>query len=177
MSFKPLISQPRRCQHCNVLILNHSSVECTLEARRCGKCAAQGHTSKECTKHWSKFHCVNCEIGGHSAFDRRRCPVLVELEEAGCLAELKRLRKELGKPSSLTTDRDAKSYKAAAESNILRELEEIKRNNAKIQINLEKKQDNRGLLKDFEKLLEKNNNKIALKTHNQICDNIKKIQD
>lgn len=106
----------------------------------------------------------------------RRCPILVELEEAGCLAELKRQRKELGKHITLSTDRNAKSYKEATESNIIHDIEEIKRANEKIQKSLEKNQDNKGLLKGFQRLLEKNNKKIASKTHNQICENLKKFR-
>lgn len=97
----------------------------------------------------------------------------MELEEAGCLAELKRQRKELGKHITLSTDRNAKSYKEATESNI---IHDIKRANEKIQKSLEKNQDNKGLLKGFQRLLEKNNKKIASKTHNQICENLKKFR-
>lgn len=176
MTFKPLISQPKRCQYCNVLALKHADVTCTQASRRCDRCADPNHSSKDCIKHWSKYYCVSCEIGGHSAYDRRRCPLLVELEEVGCQAELQRLRKELGKPISLSTDPNAKSYKAAVEQNIMQELEELKKSNNKIQRSLEKNQDNKGLLKDFQRLLEQNNKKILTNNHNQICENIKKFR-
>ncbi len=174
LTFKPLINQPKRCRYCNVLALKHPKSECNESSSRCGKCADHGHAARDCTKHWSKFYCVNCEVRGHSAYDRRRCPILVELEEAGCLAELKRQRKELGKPCSLTTDPNAKSYKEAVENNLSQDISEIKSELKKSRA--ERKEENKGLVNSIKKLFENNNKIVAKQTHNQICDNIKKFR-
>jgi hypothetical protein len=167
-------------------MMDHSEIQCSINDKRCGKCCEKGHDSKSCSKHFSKFFCVNCEIYGHSAFSKVHCPVLKEIEEKVSADEMRRLRKELGRNESpKSTDPAAKSYSSTLRSpneyqndfKILHsEMKDIKRTNKQIQEQLAESNNHTSLLKEIKGLFDHTEKKRKIETGNLVNSSIKRFR-
>ncbi len=77
-TFEPLLWTPDCCKFCHVLKRLHPNIKCSEENERCAMCAKK-HKTAECTVHYYRYACVNCDGSNnnrHSALDQRRCPQL-----------------------------------------------------------------------------------------------------
>jgi hypothetical protein len=188
MEFKPLLWTPDRCKFCHVLKRLHPNVTCNEENERCAKCA-KGHKTAECTVHYSRYSCVNCDGSNnnrHSALDQRRCPQLKKWKKDATAKEMKRLREEVGKPpAAFYTDADSRSYSTVG--GVKDDINDINKKLKNIEKSIKDTQSNNNdaLLAQFKvmldqnainisKSIEKSSNQKLLdfrKLHNQEIDN------
>jgi hypothetical protein len=188
LEFKPLLWTPDRCKFCHVLKRHHPNITCSEENERCAKCAKK-HKTAECTVHYSRYACVNCDGSNnnrHSALDQRRCPQLKKWKKDATAKEMKRLREEVGKPPSVFyTDADSRSYSTVG--GVKDEIYDINKKLKSIEKSIKDSQNNTNdaLLSQFKILLDQNASNITKtiekssnqkflefrKMHNQEIDN------
>jgi len=68
--------EPRRCPICQLLTARHLVAECNQQTA-CGTCS-KDHCTAQCTKtERDHFRCVNCNLQGHTSWDRMCSTFLV----------------------------------------------------------------------------------------------------
>lgn len=72
------MSEPKRCLKCQKLGTRHFAADCKVIHDTCGTCGSLRHLTNQCElTDPVKFHCVNCNVPGHAAWDRL-CPTFLQ---------------------------------------------------------------------------------------------------
>ncbi|KAG1858092.1 hypothetical protein F4604DRAFT_1589732 [Suillus subluteus] len=67
---RKLITEPSRCLKCHSFEGTHMAAECQQEFDTCGTCTRLHRTAACTITDQNNFFCVNCNVQGHTAWDR-----------------------------------------------------------------------------------------------------------